>query len=168
MNPSVVGIDVVDRSITKDGVLKSHRLLSTKWGLPDWATKMITKDRICYASEHSEVDPKNKTMRLVSRNLSLCSIITVDENLVYAPHPTDDSRTHLKQEAVVNVKGIPLSSYMESLVADTISNNAHKGRQAMEWVIAKIKTEADDLKQEAQKCMHTVHNVLPKSSAQLS
>ena len=35
-------------------------------------------------------------------------------------------RTLLKQEAVVNVKGIPLSSYLEGIVADTIQLNATK------------------------------------------
>lgn len=34
MNPSVVGVDVLDRSIDKQGRLHSKRLLSTEWGLP--------------------------------------------------------------------------------------------------------------------------------------
>ena len=34
MNPSVVGVDVLDRHIDPSGKLHSHRLLSTEWGLP--------------------------------------------------------------------------------------------------------------------------------------
>lgn len=34
MNPSVIGVDVLDRSIDKQGRLHSKRLLSTEWGLP--------------------------------------------------------------------------------------------------------------------------------------
>lgn len=34
MNPSVVGVDVLDRKLDTDGRLHSHRLLSTEWGLP--------------------------------------------------------------------------------------------------------------------------------------
>lgn len=34
MNPSVVGVDVLDRNLDKHGRLHSHRLLSTEWGLP--------------------------------------------------------------------------------------------------------------------------------------
>lgn len=34
MNPSVVGVDVLDRSLDNQGRLHSHRLLSTEWGLP--------------------------------------------------------------------------------------------------------------------------------------
>lgn len=50
----------------------------------------------------------------------------MDEHLVYAPHPDDPQKTLLKQEAVVLVKGVPLSSYMESLLTTTISANANK------------------------------------------
>lgn len=34
MNPCVVGVDVLDRSLDNRGRLHSHRLLSTEWGLP--------------------------------------------------------------------------------------------------------------------------------------
>ena len=34
MNPSVVGVDVLERSVDSRGRLHSHRLLSTEWGLP--------------------------------------------------------------------------------------------------------------------------------------
>lgn len=34
MNPNVVGVDVLDRSLDTEGRLHSHRLLSTEWGLP--------------------------------------------------------------------------------------------------------------------------------------
>lgn len=34
MNPSVVGVDVLDREIDTQGRLHSKRLLSTEWGLP--------------------------------------------------------------------------------------------------------------------------------------
>lgn len=34
MNPCVVGVDVLERSVDARGRLHSHRLLSTEWGLP--------------------------------------------------------------------------------------------------------------------------------------
>lgn len=34
MNPGVVGVDVLERSVDGRGRLHSHRLLSTEWGLP--------------------------------------------------------------------------------------------------------------------------------------
>lgn len=37
MNPSVFGVDVLDRSVDTQGRLHSTRLLSTEWGLPSMA-----------------------------------------------------------------------------------------------------------------------------------
>jgi hypothetical protein len=36
MNPAVIGTDVVDRKVV-DGVLHTHRLVSSMWGFPQWA-----------------------------------------------------------------------------------------------------------------------------------
>ncbi|XP_041375118.1 PRELI domain containing protein 3B-like [Gigantopelta aegis] len=162
MNPSVTGIDVLDRYIDSNGVLQTHRLMSTSWGLPSWVTRLVGMDRVCYAKEHSEVDPSTKTMKLKTRNLTFCNVVNVDEVLVYKQHSTDKSKTSLHQEAVVTVNGLPLSNYLENVMTDTISANANKGRQAMEWVIARLKCEAQDLKHEAKKAMDTV---LPQTSS---
>lgn len=75
INPAVVGIDVVDRRV-ESGVLKTHRLITSEWGLPNWASKILGGNRTCFASEHSEVDPDKKTMTLMSRNVSM--ILTRD------------------------------------------------------------------------------------------
>lgn len=156
-NPAVEGIDVVEREVDKRGVLRSHRLMATRWGFPDWATAILGKDSRGYGSEHSEVDPKKKSMILRSRNLTFLNVITIDETLQYAQHPKDKSKTLLTQQSVVTVKGVPLSSYLESVVLDTISGNASKGRQAMEFVIDKMKTEAMELQQGAKHTMESMH-----------
>jgi len=152
MNPAVVGIDVVDRKV-ENGVLKTHRLITTEWGLPSWATRILGADRACFAAEQSEVDPRGKVMTLMSRNLTLCNELSVVEKLTYSPHPSDPTSTLLKQEAVIAVHGIPLSSYVEDFLSRTISVNANKGRQAMEWVISKINSEVEEMKNSAVKSM---------------
>lgn len=45
------------------------------------------------------------------------------------------SRTILTQEAIIAVKGVSLSSYLEGLMASTISSNASKvsGDPNLEW-----------------------------------
>ncbi len=81
------------------------------------------------------------------------------------PHPSQANSTLLKQEAVVTVHGIPLSSYFEDFLTRTISLNSNKvfisnyldylnfitfgvddvqGRQAMEYVIGKINSEVQE------------------------
>lgn len=99
--------------------------------------------------------------------------MSIDERLSYTAHPEDPTKTLLTQEAVVTVRGVPLSSYLEGFLTNTISQNASKGRQvfvfcfcffmvtfsvgihsltrasndlqAMEWVIGKLNSEVHDL-----------------------
>ncbi|NXL79096.1 PLD3A protein, partial [Leptocoma aspasia] len=147
MNPCVVGVDVLDRSLDKQGRLHSHRLLSTEWGLPSIVKAILGTSRtLTYIEEHSVVDPVEKKMELCSTNITLTNLVSVDERLVYTPHPENPEKTVLTQEAIITVKGISLSSYLESLMAKTISSNARKGRDALEWVISKLNTELEELK----------------------
>ncbi|XP_076112186.1 PRELI domain containing protein 3B-like isoform X3 [Mytilus galloprovincialis] len=163
LNPAVIGTDVLDRKVDSKGVLKTHRLMTTQWGLPNWAKKMVGISDDCYVIEKSDVDLKTNTMSIKSRNLTWCNLVTIDEKLVYATHPDDSSKTHLKQEAVVNIKGVPLSSYLENMITQNINNNAQKGREGLEWVVRKIKVEAETLQTEAasftKDTFHTIHKV---------
>ncbi|KAI2795719.1 hypothetical protein RDWZM_007115 [Blomia tropicalis] len=145
MNQSVVGIDIIDRKVCPEtSVMRTHRLISCKWGLPSWAEKFLGRDT-SYASEHSELDPKSRCFTLKSKNLSFCNEISIIEQLTYKPHPSDGMKTLMKQETLVEVHGIPLSSYFEDFVCKDISKNALKGRQAMEYVIGKINDEVHDI-----------------------
>jgi len=141
LNPYVTGVDVVDRHVDKNGVLRSHRLINTSWCLSDWVQRLIGTDRPCFASEHSVCDPVKKTLVLRSRNLTFCNVLSVDETLIYSRDPADKTKTLLQQEAVITVNGLPLSSYCEGLLVNGMSANASKGRKAIEFVIHQI--EAD-------------------------
>uniref|UniRef100_A0A0A9Y4A5 Protein slowmo n=1 Tax=Lygus hesperus TaxID=30085 RepID=A0A0A9Y4A5_LYGHE len=148
MNPAVIGTDVVERSVV-DGVLHTHRLVSSKWGLPSWVQRLIGPANICYASERSVVNPNEKCMTLKTRNLTFGKYVAVDEMVKYTPLPGDPSKTLLTQEAVVTVQGVPLNSYMEDLLTNTIMSNANKGRQAIEWVIDKLDREVTEIRNNA-------------------
>ncbi|XP_055400549.1 PRELI domain containing protein 3B isoform X2 [Bubalus kerabau] len=133
MNPSVVGVDVLDRHIDPSGKLHSHRLLSTEWGLPSIVKSIIGAARTkTYVQEHSVVDPVEKTMELKSTNISFTNMVSVDERLIYKPHPQDPEKTILTQEAIITVKGVSLGSYLEGLMASTISSNANKSAR-LDW-----------------------------------
>nr|XP_017531014.2 PRELI domain containing protein 3A isoform X1 [Manis javanica] len=140
MNPCVVGVDVLERSVDGRGRLHSHRLLSTEWGLPGLVRAhrdrlqpgciicwiLGTSRTLTYIKEHSIVDPVEKKMELCSTNITLTNLVSVNERLVYTPHPENPEMTVLTQEAIITVKGISLGSYLESLMANTISSNAQK------------------------------------------
>lgn len=58
--------------------------------------------------------------------LTFGNYIAVDEAVRYTPHPDDPNKTLLTQEAVVTVRGVALTNYMEDLLASKISFNASK------------------------------------------
>ncbi|MCL4148178.1 UNVERIFIED_CONTAM: hypothetical protein GTU68_062806, partial [Idotea baltica] len=142
--PEIVGTDVVERKVEK-GVLHTTRLISSRWGLPDWAKKVIGTDNICYAFEDSKVDPIRQRMVMRTRNVTLASTVAMDEKMEYLPDPSDPSRTLLRQETLITVKGVPLTSYIESYLINSITSNSFKGREAMEWIIRKIDVEVEEL-----------------------
>ncbi|KAG7267088.1 hypothetical protein CRUP_011194, partial [Coryphaenoides rupestris] len=126
MNPSVIGVDVLERSVDQQGCLHSKRLLSTEWGLPS-----------------------------IVKSITLTNLISVDEKLTYKPHPEDPERTILTQEAIISVKGVSLSSYLEGVMATTMNTNAGKGREALEWVIRRLNTEIEELAATARSTIRT-------------
>jgi len=140
INQAVVGTDVVDRKVV-DGVLHSHRIISSDWGLADWVQRLIGANRVCYASEYSTVDPKNRLMEMRSKNMSFCNFVNMEEKMTYTPDPEDSSRTVMRQETVVTVQGVPLTSYMEGVIVNTVSSNSSKGRAAIEWIVEKLGNE---------------------------
>ncbi|XP_072805436.1 PRELI domain containing protein 3A isoform X3 [Vicugna pacos] len=69
MNPCVVGVDVLERSVDAQGRLHSLRLLSTEWGLPGLVRAVLGTGRtMTYVQERSVVDPAEKRMELCSTN----------------------------------------------------------------------------------------------------
>jgi len=145
-NGNVTGLDVLDRKIDSNGILHSHRLMRTEWGLPQWATNLIGLNlkQPIYVSEHSEVDPKQKTMTLKSKNWTFCNYVSYDEKLTYSSDPEDPNKTNLTHETAISVSNVPLTSYMESLFINNSTSNSSKGLEAMEWVINNIKNETAD------------------------
>ncbi|PNI28261.1 PRELID3A isoform 4, partial [Pan troglodytes] len=88
MNPSVLGVDVLQRRVDGRGRLHSLRLLSTEWGLPSLVRAILGTSRtLTYIREHSVVDPVEKKMELCSTNITLTNLVSVNERLVYTPHP---------------------------------------------------------------------------------
>merc|ERR1719481_1976411 len=126
--------------------LHSQRIISSDWGLADWVQKLIGANKVCYASESSMVDPRARLMEMHSKNLTFCNFVSMEEHMTYSPDSRDPGKTVLKQETVVTVQGVPLTSYMESIIVNSVSNNASKGRAAMEWVVEKLESEIVDLK----------------------
>jgi len=142
-NKSILGVDVVDRKV-ENGVLKSHKLLTTDCVIPSWVAKIIGMTT-CHVSEHSEVDPKNKVMKLRSRNCTLVNLVSVDEAMEYKADPSDPkNKTILTKTNIIAIQGIPMSDYLEGKMKQTMADKAQQGIDAMDWIINKVKDEAQE------------------------
>lgn len=165
INPAVTGIDVLNRKVAENGVLHSERIIQTQFSIPSWVTRLIGLTNPNYSHEFSEVDRNNRQMTLKTINLNCTNFVSVDEKLTYKPHPQDPaSKTILEQETVVTVRGVPLIDYCEKLFLSTYESNANKGRQGIEWVIANIKREYDEL---STKLSHEVAGFSDKLTSEL-
>ncbi|XP_062915613.1 PRELI domain containing protein 3A isoform X5 [Mobula hypostoma] len=95
MNPNVVGVDVLERNLDTRGRLHSQRLLCTEWGIPSIVMTILGTNRTTtYIKEHSVVDPVERTMELCSSNITLTNLVSVDERLIYRPHPENPEKLY--------------------------------------------------------------------------
>jgi len=145
-NDLVKGMDVLDRKVDSKGVLHTHRVMKTEWGVPSWVEKMVGLNlkQPIYVSEQSEVDPKKKTMTLKSKNWTFSNYVSFDEKLVYSSDPKDPNKTMLTHETAISVSNVPLTSTMEGLFISNSTSNSSKGLEGLEWVISNIKNETAD------------------------
>merc|ERR1739838_1057174 len=80
-------------------------------------------------------------MEMNSKNISFNNFVSMEEKMTYTPDAVNPEHTVLRQETVVTVQGVPLTSYMEGIIVNTVSSNSSKGRAAMEWVVDKLGQE---------------------------
>jgi len=173
-NQAVVGTDVLERKV-ENGVLYSNRIISSDWGLAEWVQKLIGANKVCYAHELSMVNPRERIMEMRSRNLSFNNFVTMEETMTYRPHPEQSDKTLMKQETIVTVQGVPLTSYMESIIVNTVSKNSNKGKAAIDWIVEKLGQECsalsissslDKIKSEILDLKHTVAGSLIQPARQ--
>ncbi|CAK8683507.1 PRELI domain containing protein 3B-like [Clavelina lepadiformis] len=160
-SPNVIGTDIIDRQIDKDGKLYSKRIISSIWSnaYTDFISKLIGLDvtKIVHAVEFSVVDPKQKVYQLTSQNYNFMDYIVVSEKLTYTPDKIDPSSTLLKQEWHVTCKNLSFTSYLENAMGTTMKTAAIRGRQGIEFVIAQVKEEVEKIASlDAVKEMQTI------------
>ncbi|XP_019593744.2 PRELI domain containing protein 3B isoform X2 [Rhinolophus sinicus] len=69
---------------------------------------------------------------LLTANIPLTNMVSVDETFIYKPHPQAPETIVLTQGPTITNKGVSPSSNLEGLMASMVSSNANKGQEAME------------------------------------
>lgn len=134
----IKSVDIIDRSVDPTtGVLRSTRVIACQNQVPSWVSRILghSEDQT-YVHEVSEIDPKTKTMRLRSRNITFGSLLTVEETCTYKPHPEDPSKTVFTQECAVTAVGLNslISGKAEGTMLGVFQSTAGKGKETLDDV----------------------------------
>jgi len=141
---NVAHIDVIERKITKDGILVTTRLFGSHFSFPYIITQLLGLPEMCYAIEHSEVDLTNQKMTMRTVNYTFGSVLMAREKLVYSPNKDNPNETHLKQGAKVQINGKlngKFASYFEQMLVDGFDSTSKVGRRALQKVLNTITVE---------------------------
>ena len=102
--------------------------------------------------EVSEVDPTTQTVTLRSVNLTGSNIVSVQETVVYSPHPEDpEGKTLFTQDAQITAYGAfsRVCAKVEEWSVERFGQNAQRGRMGFEAVLEMSSKAFRDMKEVA-------------------
>lgn len=148
MSTHVIAVDVLRREVdAASGILRTERLITCKQAIPRWLLALVGGADVSYVREVSEVDPKLKTLTLRSVNLTMNSLLSVYETVVYSPNSEDpQNSTDFSQEAQITSYASfrRLCNKIEEWSVDRFHQNALLGKQGFESVLQKVTQKVHD------------------------
>jgi len=134
----VVAVDTLSRSVDPaTGVLRTERLITCKQSAPEWLKSLMGRIDDSQVLETSYVDPRNRTVTMVSANLTWSNLINVQETVVY--RPLGDGQTQFSQVARITALcggWQRIKNRIEDTLVKRFHENAVKGREGFESVLA--------------------------------
>lgn len=140
LSSHVLGCDVINRHVDPTtGTLVSQRLLKKTNNKPKIAEKFLGKGSSSgYVLEDSIIDPMNKSMTTVTRNISFAKVLCVEETCTYTVSAANPEWTDCKTEARVTCPMWGWSRPIEGVGLERFKQNIHKAREALEYVIKSV------------------------------
>lgn len=134
----VIAVDTLSRSVDPTtGILRSERLITCRQSAPEWLKAVIGCMDESQVLETSYVDPRNKTVTMVSTNLTWSNLISVRETVVY--RPLDGQQTQFAQDAKITALcggWQRIRNSIEDSLVNRFRDNAMKGKEGFESVLA--------------------------------
>jgi hypothetical protein len=134
----VVAVDTLSQRVDPEtGILRTERLITCKQNAPEWLKKVLGNMEVSHVYEASYVDPKKKTVTMVSQNLTCCNLVSVQETVVY--RPLGPNQTQFVQDAQITALcggWNRIKSSIEDWLVKRFRENAVKGREGFEAVLA--------------------------------
>ena len=102
--------------------------------------------------EVSEVDLANQTVTMRSMNLTACNIISINETVLYTPHPEQAGKTLFTQGAQITAYGAfsRICTAVEEWGVERFHHNAQKGRLGFEAVLEMSAKAFREMKEKAE------------------
>jgi len=164
-SPQVISVDVLDRSIGADGVLRTERIIGVRQPAPAWMMKILGVQEDTWVREVTFVSPSTVTAPLpsphylpshpsifmVSNNLSLSNYLTCRELISYTPTPLRaHCATTFSQIADINAQGKlgsegtwkGIGKKIEQFSVERFHSNAGSGREGLIHVLETLQTAA--------------------------
>lgn len=137
-SPHVIAVDTIARRVDPaTGVLRTERLITCKQACPDWLKTILGGHDVSHVFETSYVDPTAKTVTMVSQNLTMNNLVSVQETVIYKPMGA--TQTQFVQEAQITALcggWQRIKNKIEDTLVSRFHENAAKGREGFEAVLA--------------------------------
>jgi len=134
----VTAVDTLSRSVDPEtGILKTERLITCKQSAPDWLKSLMGGADESHVFEVSFVNPAEKTVTMVSTNVTWSNLVNVHETVIYKP--LNDHQTQFVQDAQITALcggWQRIKNKIEDALVTRFHENAVKGREGFEMVLA--------------------------------
>ncbi len=141
----VISCDVISRKI-ENGVLITERLLSCKQGVPSILKSLgLGFEEIAYFHEISSLNFETQEYRAQTVNLTMRSLLNVDETCILKPDPSCPKSTIFTQQALVTANLAAVGRIIEEVAVSRFKANATKGKEALESVANRIWNEVKEI-----------------------
>ncbi|KAI8633568.1 MSF1 protein [Xylariaceae sp. FL1651] len=134
----VIAVDTISRNVdSKTGILKTERLITCKQSAPEWLKAVIGCMDTSQVLETSYVNPAEKTVTMVSQNISWANLVSVQETVVY--RPLSATQTQFQQDARITAMcggWQRIKNSIEDSLVTRFKENATKGKEGFECVLA--------------------------------
>jgi hypothetical protein len=137
----VIAVDTLSRSVDDaTGILRTERLITCRQSAPEWIKSMMgCKMDDSYVHETSYVDPKARTVTMVSQNLTWSNFVSVQEEVVYKPllDGAAEKTQFLQSARITALCGgwQRIKNSIEDTLVTRFRENAVKGREGFERVL---------------------------------
>lgn len=143
----ILEVDTIDRKLDRDlGKLHTVRAITVNAPGPWWLQRILG-ETVCHCFEKSTVDAANRSMEMVTRNVTLKDFVSVEEKCSYTPHPQNPNWTLLRQETYISCRTLSalasMAEKIEQRCAEKFQQNSIKGREVMEHVCAYLEAESN-------------------------